>query len=851
MPSTEVMKGWERAGERYREALGYAPGERLSTPEAIARALEGIAEAHPDRCVLEETGRTYEGRPMHLLTVASPADLKRLDAIREANLALADPEAPEPPEDLPATAWVIANVHGDEHSTAEAALMLAFYLAEADESELSGLVVGIDPLQNPDGRARSVNDYYSLFGLKPRQDANAAEHWEKWGGGRGNHYFFDMNRDWFPLTQPESRARVNAFLRWRPQVLADLHEMWWDSRYFFPPPAVPHNPNLGAHSLRWWDTLGRDLAATFDANGWDYWAREIFDAFYPGYGEAFPTIHGCTGMTFEQASAAGLGVRRKDGTLLEYRDAILHHFGAALSVCRTAAAGRADLIRDARAFFATGREAAQGGPKAYVFPKSGRGSSAERLAALLAAQGITVERLTEDRTLTATPYFGGEAGEHHVPAGSIVVRMDQPEGRAARALLERETAIDPEWLAEQVRRVAEGVEPECYDHTAWSLPLAMGLETLETDTTDLPLEPWSVPPPADEACPGYGFVLPNDGMEALVTAARLIGCGVRVHVARREVTLDGTTYHRGAIVVKRADQDLSCDDLCKAVWEAADEGGARAIPADSSWTEDGISLGSDEVMWLKPPRVAVLYGEPASPLSYGWIAWLLEQRLPLDFTPIRAATLKQADLRLYDVIVLPNGDSDAYGAHLGDGLWTSLREWVRQGGTLVALRGAAKHIAGKGKDWTTARVLNDLRHPEAPPEPEKDRDGKEKEPDVPKEHRPLRIPGAALRARLDRHHWAALGYTETGHVLFDTDILLYPSADGRNVVTLAEEDVVLAGHAWEKMRPALLGKAYLVDEPLGRGHVLLFADDPNQRGYWDVTSRLFVQAVLFAPGAVG
>ncbi|HEY3412867.1 MAG TPA: M14 family metallopeptidase [Armatimonadota bacterium] len=832
---------WLKAAKEYTALMAYAPGERLSTPEQVGAAVQGIAKKHPKTCSLETYGHSVEGRPLQLLTIASAVNKPRLGEIRKANQSMVA-KASNPPVDLPATVWIIANVHGDEHSTAEAAVALAACLADGSDPLLSNAVVCIDPCQNPDGRARSVNSYYSLFGLKPRRDADAAEHWDPWEGGRGNHYFFDMNRDWFPLTQPESQARVNAFLSWRPQVVADLHEMWWDSRFFFPPPARPMNPNLGEHILRWWEHMGRRIGKTFDANGWDYWTGEIFDAFFPGYGEAFPSIHGSIGMTFEQASAAGIEVERKDGTLLTFEEAIRHHFVASLTVCRVAAERRADLLKDTVEYFAgAAKSIPDAGIAAYVFPDSGFGTPAEHLASLLSAQGIVVERLRKRTVVAARPYDGGEEEMTEFDAGSIIVRLDQPEGRAARALLERETEIDSAFVAEQMRRLAERMPAEIYDHTAWSLPLALGVRAFSLKDANLTGEPWKPRPLKPVSQPEYGFLIRSDSMAALTVLCGLLNEGVRVHVARRDFAVGGQDYRSGTFIIKQSDQPLPWEDVCGKVAAAATEYGAALVGVDSAWTDEGINLGSDHVALVKLPRVAVLYAEPTSTLSYGWMAHLFEQRLDLPFTPVRAHRLKDADLRKYDVIVLPDGRKEGYAAHLDDDLWKNLHDWVRQGGTLIAIGGAAACIAGKGKDWTTSRAVTDLR--DAGPEAKA-----EKEEIVPPEFRPERVPGAALRVTLDRHQWATLGFGDESHVLCSTDLILTPSVEGRNAAVFVQESrLVLSGLVWDKMRPAIAGKAYLVDETQGKGHVLLFAGDPNQRGYWDVTSRLFANAVLLGP----
>ncbi len=104
------------------------------------------------------------------------------------------------------------------------------------------------------------------------------------------------------------------------------YEMGPDSTYFFAPLAKPINKNLPEQTIRWWEIYGKAIGEAFDKLGFDYFTAEIFDSFYPGYGESWPTFQGAIGMTFEQASARGIQIKRGDETTLHIQEGIRHHF---------------------------------------------------------------------------------------------------------------------------------------------------------------------------------------------------------------------------------------------------------------------------------------------------------------------------------------------------------------------------------------------------------------------------------------------------------------------------------------------------------------------------------------------
>ena len=344
----------DRAVPTLGDVVGHGWGEEISTPEQIADYAAALATAAPDRILVKEYARSLEGRPLLLLAVSSPGNLARLDVIRAGLARLGDPRGLDAAErqrlvhSLPAVIWVASL--GARRRDVGWRRRYGARLPPAGRPRPNGallehVVILIDPMQNPDGRARFVGSTRQARGIEADPEPSSAEHDQPWPGGRVSHDLFDLNRDWFALTHPESAGRIEAMLEWHPMVLIDLHEMGADMGYFFAPPARPFNPLVSAEQVALWDVIGRANAAAFDAHGWRYWTREIFDAFYPGYGETWPLFTGAVGMTFEQASSRGLATRLKDGTPLRYVETVQHHLIAAYTTCRTAAGQRARFRR--------------------------------------------------------------------------------------------------------------------------------------------------------------------------------------------------------------------------------------------------------------------------------------------------------------------------------------------------------------------------------------------------------------------------------------------------------------------------------------------------------------------------
>lgn len=840
-----------------REVVGHDFGDEISTPDEILRYLAALQSAAPDRARLIRYGESWEGRPLVVLAIGSADRITRLDALERDLARFADPrslpevEAERLLRELPAVVWLLHSVHGNEISPADAALAEAYYLLAArgdrgfDEIRRDTLVL-VDPLQNPDGRARFLASNSAGRAAVPDLHPLAAERDEPWPGGRSNHYLFDMNRDWIALSQPETAGRIALFRRFFPQVVVDLHEMGGDATYFFAPPSAPTNPWIQPAQIAAWERFGRALAERFDERGFAYFTREVFDAFFPGYGESWPIYQGAVGMTYEQASPRGLALRRRDGTTLTFREAVAHHFTAARTTLEVAARDRESLLRD---FLATRRSAvAEGehGPvRAYLMAPGNDPARSERLARLLLTQGIEVHRATGPIAL----------GSRTFPAGTFVVPTAQPAGRLARNLLEPGVAMDAKFVAEQERRREKRLPDQIYDVTAWSLPLAWDVEVVASDrpiegalTALSPAAPGAADAPALPAARVGYLARWGSGTAALIAEA--LREGIAVRTAGAAFKLAGRDYPAGTAFVRSAGNPA---DLAARLGRLGERHGVTLEPVDSGWVDDGISLGSNSMTALRSPRVVLAWGEPTSSLSAGWARYVLERRFGIPVTAVRVASLRRLDLAAVDVLVLPAGD---YSPALDEGAIERLDHWVRAGGTLVTI-GEASRWAGREKVGllgTSTELRGGRTEDEKSEGGQASRDAKTPfdldEAIRPERELPDLTPGALLRVELDREHWLAAGSDGEIQALVESRRIFTPiKLDvGANVGLYAPADRLLAsGIVWNEPRQQLARKAFLLDRPLGDGHVIAFAEDPNVRAVAEATELLFANAVLLGP----
>ena len=846
---------------RPEEILGYPIGTRHSYHFQMEDYIQALAEATP-RVRVINYGESYEGRKLYLVMVSSEENIARLEEIRAATATLADPrrvadqaELHQLVESTPATVWLNFANDGNESAAFETGMQMAYQLAAGEDETTrkirAQVLTIINPAHNPESHERFVAWYNAIAqGPAGNPDPNAAEHHRDWlMDSNDNHYHIDPNRDAIVLSQRETQAAVRQIQRWNPQVFIDHHGN--PPSFFFPPVALPINKNYPASSRRWEETFGRAMAAEFARQGWTFMNREVYDLLYPGYFDSYPALNGAIGMTFETDGGGnqGLQLERPDGTRSSLRGGIAKHFSASFATLTAAAEGKDRLLEDYYGFRQSGMEEGERGPvRQYVLLEGRDPWRAAELVELLRAHNIEVHRVTSSFTSRrAHNYFNDDVDSRQFPAGSYVIPTNQPQKRLLTALLEPEAELGKDFLAaaravkernQKLGRKAERERSGFYDITAWSLPLSFGVEAYWTEDRATGVEPVRAPVDVPRGVIGgaarYGYLFKPESNGGLRLMAQLFREDFKLAVLRAESKIGESAFPAGTVLLRIERNPESLHERIRAL---AEETGVRVWAVDTAWTEGGITLGSRRIVDLKKPRVAVAIYPPTNGRSYGHLWFTFEQILGYPFTPIRVEHFRVADLSRYNVIIFPHGSGAVYEERLGKEGVAGLKAWIETGGVFIGLKGGAAFATRKDVGWTSSRL-----HGRSVPKEEKKKDEESdmKEP-------VLRTPGAMLRVELNPAHFLSFGYDPQQVVLHNSNLIFTLSKEGTNVATYAKEDARVSGFVWEETLERLAGTAYLIDENVGRGHVILFADEPNFRLLWPRLRRLFLNSVFLAP----
>jgi hypothetical protein len=921
---------------------GYEAGQFQTPHGQIVRVVEKIAEAASDRVRLIENGQTWEYRKLYLAIVSAPENLARLDEIK-ANLAkLADPrktteaEANQIAANTPVVVWLNYGIHGNESASYEAVQQVLYQLAASNEPKtvelLKNAVIVINVMHNPDGHERfAVWENSVAIGDAENFSIEHREPYQIYG--RVNHYRFDMNRDMLAMTQPENLSVISALREWHPQVFVDHHGQV--SNYFFPPVADPVNKNLPEKSKFWFDKFGRGNAAAFDKYGWNYYSRHVFDLYYAGYQDSWASLNGAIGMTYETDGGGPYSLNSKldDETILTFRQGIAKHFTASLATVETAVDNREARLKDYFAFFKTGMDEGKTAQMKRVVLLPGKDPS--RTASLvrnLVREGVEVQVTREAfKSTAAHDYIAGKVAAKDFPAGAYLIDFNQPNKRLAKAHLEPSSELDKDFAKREMERRERNEKRgknvdkegyEFYDITAWSLPLAFGVEAYWTEDattvkgaqvnlTDVitisgPTKYFSALLNAADAqpLPGLGggveggrantaYVIPYGTDAATKLLISLLGEGFKVAVTRRQMNAGGRNWPAGTLLART---HRNPETLHERIAKLSVETGARVFAVNSAYSEEGdTGLGSESIESLKAPKVAVVWDEGTSPTSYGALWYTFERGYGLKFTPVSINAIKFIDLSQFNVIIFPDGSGGAYQSALGKGGIDKLKDWVNGGGVLVGLSGGAAMFTNKDVALSSATIVgsdsdaagqatptqpaapappaatptptpaqSQTQTPAAKPtpasKPAKDTKEKsaetaatkpeEKPAEKKKATEPIGLPGAAFLTKVSHDHFLTYGYdADSLVVLLTGDTFFRPSKTGANVVTFnSEGQLTVAGFIWPDNTEELLrGTSYLIDEPTGRGHVIMFAEDPNFRFLWRTSQQMFMNAVLLAP----
>lgn len=829
--------------------LGYKIGDRF-TDCARLNAYYDKLVASSDRIRRVAYGETNEFRSLQVLIISSPQNIGKLEEIRLANKKLTDPrtlqskaEVDKILSSIPVIVFLSYGVHGNESSSPEAAMAVAYQLCAGTDPRtqaiLNNALILIDPNVNPDGHERYVQWVNSTLGSRPNLNPSSIEHSEPWPGGRTNHFFFDLNRDLSWQTQKETRARIRMYREWMPHVHVDYHEMGYSGSYFFFPAAVPIHESLPPEVVKWGTIFGKGNAEAFDKLGLPYFVGEEFDMFYPGYGDSWPTFNGAIGMTYEQAggSRAALAVRKPNGQLLTLRDRARDHFVTSIATLETSVKNKKERLEDFYKFWVTALT-----PPApiqgYLINDSDDPARSTQVIETLLRQGIEVHQLKEPSVLQVQEYLTSKWTKEKIPAGTFFIPLAQPEGRLAKTLLEPITAVRDTFF---------------YDVSAWSLPIASGLKAWATQS---PLPAGSTTITEMKQPVGriigdkqaYAYLIPWQRNNAIQLVWRLLEKKYNLSVAHRPFETVGHHFVAGTVV---AFTGSNGDSLAKDIERLANQFGVDVYTSSTGLTDHGISLGSSHISSMKKANIAVAVGPPVSSNDYGELWFLFEQELGIPFSGIRTSELADADLSKYDVIILP--DASNYQSVFDSARTDKLKRWIQSGGVLIGIEGGAQFLTKTRSGITQATGKTEKKEEDKTKE-EKEQDRAKKETskrltmfEKEEKDRLSHIPGTIFKVLVDTTHPIGFGVPREIYVFKSDAPPLDLSETGHNVARFAKDSIQSSGYVPKDKAQKISEAAYIQDFRLGRGHAVLFAENVTFRRFWSGLEKLLLNSILFLP----
>ena len=786
--------------------IGHEVGEWHVTHDKLVQYAYALAEAS-DRITIENRGETFEDRPLLLLTITAPKNHQNIAAIQKTHTDATKNNTAS--TERPIVVYQGFSIHGNEPSGANAGLVAAYYLAAAEGSKIDDLlnntVILFDPSFNPDGLQRFAYWANTNRSQNLNPDPNDREYSEGWPGGRTNHYWFDMNRDWLPVQLPESRARIKTFHSWMPNILTDHHEMGTNSSFFFQPgiPSRTHplTPKLNQELTK---QIATYHAKALDKIGSLYYSEESFDDFYYGKGSTFPDINGGIGILFEQASSRG-HIQESVNGLLTFPFTIKNQFTAALSTLEAAKSMRKDLLEYQSNFFKNARkEGKKEGNNAIVFGDEKDAAKTYHMAEILNRHQIKFHEIDNDFT---------ENGKRFKKGHSYIVPKNQNNTRLINAMFEKRTKFQDSLF---------------YDISAWSFPLAFNLDYIETTTakagnlvTNLEHKSGGVISKSD-----YAYLLEWHEYYSPKFLYALLDKGIRAKVSQKQFSANGKSYDYGTLMIPVNNQDMNRDEIYN-ILDTLSKESHVTIDAVSTGLNNGIDLGSNNFRPLELPKIALLVGDGMTSYDAGEIWHLLDTRYNIPVTKLDTRNFSRANLSRYNTIIMVSSSG------LDDNNTKKLQTWIRDGGTLVAYRNALRYLNSKKlmkiefkKSKLVAKNItreqrNDFRGAQV-------------------------IGGAIFETTLDRSHPINFGYKNSTLPMFrNTTIFVKPNKNSYDNPIKYTENPLLSGYISKQNLDSISSTVPLKIGRLGRGNIVGFTDNTNFRAFWYGTNKLLMNAIFF------
>ncbi|AOW16730.1 zinc carboxypeptidase [Polaribacter vadi] len=783
--------------------IGHEVGEWHITHDKLVEYMKVLA-ASSDRISIENRGKTYEGRPLLLLTITSPENHKNLDNIREKHIEATNNNSVDVSKN-PIVVYQGFSIHGNEPSGSNAALAVAYYLAAADNIDdlLNNTVILFDPSLNPDGLQRFAYWANTNRSKNINPDSNDREYSEIWPRGRTNHYQFDMNRDWLPVQLPESTARIASFHKWLPNILTDHHEMGSNSSFFFQP-GIPSRTNPSTPQMN--QDLTKKIA-TYHAKALDkigsmYYSEESFDDFYYGKGSTFPDINGSIGILFEQASSRGHAQETENG-ILTFPFTIRNQFTAALSTLEAAKSMRVKILQFQQDFYEESRNT--GSNKAIVFGDEKDAAKSFHLAEVMKKQHIKIHEVKEDFT---------ENGKTFKKGYSYIVPMNQKNQRLVKAMFEVRTKFKDSLF---------------YDVSAWTFNHSFGVDFAENvsiskagnEITDLKMNAGNVSFKSD-----YGYLMPWNEFYAPKALNTILQKGLRAKVSMKNFKNGGNSYDYGTIFIPVQNQELNAAELYQFLNTVAAESHVK-IAGVTTGLNDGIDLGSNNFSSITKPKVAMLVGDGVTGNDSGEIWHLFDQRFDMHLTRLDTRDFNRMNIAKYTHIIIPSSRLEKTAVE-------KLKTWVQNGGIIVGYKNTAS--------WLASNKMISLNFESRKRDSVKN---------VSFENRSLQsgaqvIGGAIFEAKVDRSHPVNFGYKNDKLALFrNSTMFITADKNSYNNPIQYTAKPLLSGYISKENAKIIPNTVPFKAQRFGRGRVIVFTDNTNFRAFWFGTNKLLMNTIFF------
>lgn len=802
--------------------IGHEVGEYHVTHDQLVNYMQVLDKAS-DRISLAVTGHTHEGRPILLLTITSPENHGNIESIRTQHLQLtnASSSASLNTSSMPAVFYLGCSIHGNEASGSNAGLLIAYHLAAAQGAEiqdaLKNTVILFDPSFNPDGLQRFASWVNSRKSKMTSSDPSDMEHHEPWPGGRTNHYWFDLNRDWLVAQQPESKARIKTFHQWKPNVLTDHHEMGTHYTFFFQPgvPSRSH-PITPVKNFELTKKIGEFHAKALDEIGSLYYTQEGYDDFYYGKGSTFPDAQGAVGILFEQASSRGHRQESENG-VLTFPFTIRNQFTAALSSLKAVNAMREELLNYQRQFYREAAAESRKDPvKALIFGSSKDKARAYLLAEIISQHDIRIYRSQADQT------FNGKSFD---AASSFVVPMDQDQYKLLKGMFETRTQFQDSLF---------------YDISSWTLPLAVGIEFEELRSVPALGDQVSVTEmPAGKVVGGkseYAYVFESFGYYAPRAIYRLLREDIRIKVSTDPFFhSNGKKFESGAILIPLTGQEKGAGHIDFLIQQIVEKDGLDVYAFHTGLDYQGSSLGSYSFRPLKKPEIAVLVGNGVSAQDAGEIWHLLDTRFEIPATMLPLEVFNTVDINRYNTLIFPQG---AYGT-ITDIAKEKLKTWIQNGGVVIGMESALQWFQASGLGKFEMKNGAESAKTDPPARPYSA---------IEETRGAQATSGAIFNATVDLSHPLLFGYyRQTLPIFKGNNLFLEKSKNPFGNPILFTAEPLMSGYISKRNYEKVRGASVAGVAVMGRGRVIGFTENLTFRAFWFGTNKLLMNAIFYGP----